>query len=116
MKKIRIPEKLKRFVLQYPQQYIYELFPPKIEDDIYIMTVIMAIINYSLAIICVVIEILIYIFHRALILYILAISVSYFILDVIIILVVTYLARKKTQKAGLQLDRNFTIDKHDKKE
>ena len=116
MRKVKLPEKLKYYIPQWSKQMWTD--PPGAirKEEVYILTVILAICNYIFHALCFIGAIIVYILVPSAICWILLPIGCYMIVELVIELIISYRGNKIETKNRGRLDRDFTISKHDKKE
>lgn len=112
--KIKIPERLAYYIPQYCR-HGWET-PPPIKSELYMFTVVLAICNYIFHLLCMIVAIIIHILIPSAIVWIILPLVCFLVLYYIIATVTEFKVSKIERKNQGRLSRDFTIEKHDKKE
>lgn len=116
MRKVKLREKIKYYIPQWCKQGGVDPHGAIRKSEVYILTLVLAICNYIFHALCFIGAIIVYMLVPSAVVWIF-LPIGCFVVVLTVILSVTEFRKNKieTKNQG-RLDRNFTLDKHDKKE
>lgn len=114
--RIKIPEKLKYYIPQWCKKGGADPRYKRRKSKVYVLTIILTIFNYIFALLCVIVEVLVFIFVPSKIFYVLYITMGYYVIMTALMLIFNFWSFKKTKGISPEIDKDFKMEGQEKEQ